>query len=544
MVGVPGRSKGCNTCVQRKIKCDQLTPTCGNCQKSNRLCTGYKRKLAYVFSKDVKLPELAGSNPEEATVVHHGRWRKAKAPQPAQTQLQLGELLHHGGIVALSRISRQVHSETAWRQQFHYLFLDYLAPSGVRELPRSVVSLNWLFQMQEGSIQSPALEASIAAFSAARIGRIYNDPDLVHQSRSVYMSCLERLRYALSNPQTRLSEETLAACVALSLYELTEATPGGENAFAMHQRGAMSLLELRGASACASPLSHDIFLGLRSIAVTTSLINRSQTFLSRPEWNEEPWKVFPKTPFDKLTDQLLSIPPIHRQYDELRFENNINVLRDGLLEIIAKFRVINSKLRSIYRDFEISVSGPLYSPELSKIDSRLDNAELGKVYPVSLYFPAFYVAQFTCTYWSAVMAVEIQLDEIYFRLAAAAEPPISLSAPPSDAGDSDPSQPFAATTSDGGNSGHFSAAECDRRAREHSATWKTMARNICQSTEFFLQPQYGGVGALTMLSFLGGCISCMQNSPQEWSREIAWILDWIIDIKSRFHIVATKLKEN
>ncbi|KAF2090564.1 hypothetical protein K490DRAFT_61884 [Saccharata proteae CBS 121410] len=39
MVGVP-KSKGCRTCIDRKIKCDETWPTCGNCQKSQKYCPG------------------------------------------------------------------------------------------------------------------------------------------------------------------------------------------------------------------------------------------------------------------------------------------------------------------------------------------------------------------------------------------------------------------------------------------------------------------------------------------------------------------------
>ncbi|PUU75460.1 hypothetical protein B9Z19DRAFT_926392, partial [Tuber borchii] len=47
MVGVPGRSKGCNTCRKRKIRCDQKRPECGNCIKSNRACAGYHRAVVF-----------------------------------------------------------------------------------------------------------------------------------------------------------------------------------------------------------------------------------------------------------------------------------------------------------------------------------------------------------------------------------------------------------------------------------------------------------------------------------------------------------------
>lgn len=39
----PGHpSKACSTCKIRKVKCDLVHPTCGNCVKSKRICLGYQ----------------------------------------------------------------------------------------------------------------------------------------------------------------------------------------------------------------------------------------------------------------------------------------------------------------------------------------------------------------------------------------------------------------------------------------------------------------------------------------------------------------------
>lgn len=65
MVGVPGRSKGCVTCLKRRLKvrsatrvndniligpqCDEGKPTCRRCEKSGYCCKGYNRKLDVRF---------------------------------------------------------------------------------------------------------------------------------------------------------------------------------------------------------------------------------------------------------------------------------------------------------------------------------------------------------------------------------------------------------------------------------------------------------------------------------------------------------------
>jgi hypothetical protein len=74
-----------------------------------------------------------------------------------------------------------------FQQQLHYIYLEYNLPTEMldKSCPASIVTRNWLLKLRDVPIQSPALEASIAAFFAAQVGRKNNDMDLVHQSRSL-----------------------------------------------------------------------------------------------------------------------------------------------------------------------------------------------------------------------------------------------------------------------------------------------------------------------------------------------------------------------
>lgn len=224
-----------------------------------------------MLSRDIGLADVAEPIRGETTVTHHGRWRRTKSEQPPFAIYQQAETRSTGPHrPAPMRLTRQASTNAAYRQQFHYLFLNDYFPEEMLEAnrPKFLVITNWLLQLQEHVIQSPALEISIAAFFAARIGRKYHDINLVHKSRSMYVIGLRHVQRALSNPQTRLSDETLAACMGLSFYELTESPGGMSSAYATHQRGALLLLQQRGPNADASPLGHSLFLGLRELMVS------------------------------------------------------------------------------------------------------------------------------------------------------------------------------------------------------------------------------------------------------------------------------------
>jgi hypothetical protein len=136
----------------------------------------------------VSLADLAEPRREETTVTYQGRWRRTKSQQASLATYQAADpsRVWTDRSPSLS-LGRQVSPNTMFRQQLHYIYLDYNFPTEMlgKNRPKSVGTRNWLLQLQDEVIQSPALDASIAAFFAAKVGRKNNDMDLVHQSRSM-----------------------------------------------------------------------------------------------------------------------------------------------------------------------------------------------------------------------------------------------------------------------------------------------------------------------------------------------------------------------
>jgi hypothetical protein len=232
----------------------------------------------------------------------------------------------------------------------------------------------------------------------------------------------------------------------------------------------------------------------------------------------------PKTRLDELDDALFDLPAILKQLDEISHEENQTALQDGFRDIIAKFLKVESTMEGLYRNFENSVSGPLYWSELSTLESHLDDETLGKVFPVSFHFPAFVVAQVVTTYWSGIMAVHHNLMFTYDKLASIESSTAFTSAAGS---------PLSSTTD---SSSLNSVVPSYLRSHEHRNTWVSMVRNICQSAEYFLQDQMGELGSLTVLTLLSGCISCFGSSPDTCNREVSWIIDVMEEIKRKFRL--------
>jgi hypothetical protein len=122
-------------------------------------------------------------------VTYQGRWKRLQ-PQDAPHATYKPADFQHITTDDYSSLThgKQLSAHAAFRQQLHYVYMDYTLPARMLDKGRrqSVASRNWLFQLQDVAIQSPALEASIAALFAANIGRTTKDVDLIQKSRSMY----------------------------------------------------------------------------------------------------------------------------------------------------------------------------------------------------------------------------------------------------------------------------------------------------------------------------------------------------------------------
>ncbi|KAJ5912357.1 C6 zinc finger domain protein [Penicillium tannophilum] len=510
MVGVPGRSKACNTCLQRKIKCDQGPVPCKQCRSSNRLCTGYQRRRGYVFSENVVLPSSTAL--EESSVTYQGRWRRAEPRQTGKAAPVTRTVSLPQYIPSPSLSCMQVPTHVVLREQFHYIFMNRHMPAELWDSRPHYSVSNWLLLLQGRTIQSPALEMSATAFFAARVGHMHGDREMVYRSRSIYIDGLAQLQQALRNPLSRLSDETLAACMALSFYEISEGPPGSGNAYGTHSKGAVNLLKMRGPEACGeSALGHALFLALRIQTILQSLDNRRPSFVSEPEWMDKPWSTTPKSHVDRLWDRLTDIVRVNVKFDEALqdFHQNSNLLQAGLEAVRLECLKIHADLQALYEGFEQTISGPLYWPELSTLEAHdtLNDDEQPKLFPVSFHFSGFLVAQFLVTYWSGMMLLHRQLAATYSQMAA------------------------------------FDAFVFLPQSQEAASTIYTMVTNTCQSVEYLSQPQMGGAGLLAIIAPLRGCKPALKSVAvlrnEDLSREIAWVRESIARTQRRFNFDIT-----
>ena len=80
---------------------------------------------------------------------------------------------------------------------------------------------------------------------------------------------LRELGKALKDKEQLYRDETLAACVALALYEVVECPAESDKGLVTHSDGCMKLIEARGPEAHTGDVGHLLFLSCRFSSVCT-----------------------------------------------------------------------------------------------------------------------------------------------------------------------------------------------------------------------------------------------------------------------------------
>ncbi len=241
------------------MQCGLQRPQCAQCINSNRLCTGYQRQHVFIVNQDVPNGNRHAKTSTTVTV--------ATDADPSGCQPEQGPLVPDGIPLGKLKKGRQklpqpssVSPVPAYRQMLFDCFMRSYVP--VDELGPEK-TLNWLGLLTELPNQPPALTTAMLALSLSQIGKINQDEHLSKESLKHYTLGLNELHKALYDPAQVQSDETLAACFLISMYELLECPAGDKYAYATHNKGCARLIQLRGPKAWRKGFAHSLFLAIR-----------------------------------------------------------------------------------------------------------------------------------------------------------------------------------------------------------------------------------------------------------------------------------------
>lgn len=242
--------------------------------------------------------------------------------------------------------------------------------------------------------------------------------------------------------------------------------------------------------------------------IQQAFTERRPTYLARPEWIENPFKHRPKPMFQRLLDLVVIVPNIIADgYRLLKgplegtevIDRRVMLLT--MLGLIDRCWRVDTQLQTFYKNLEADSLGPVYWPELSMdTDGGETEVHLGKVFPVAFQYLDLRTAHICLMYWACMAILWSGMGLMYQLLegVAAANAISTNEETPGRALDITQLPPL-----------------------EHRKDVASLARNICQSVEFFMKDEHLGLGARAAVFPLKVAIEILHDSPG-CERELLW----------------------
>ncbi|KPI36678.1 uncharacterized protein AB675_10024 [Cyphellophora attinorum] len=351
MVGIP-RSKGCRTCVTRRVRCDLGKPTCQNCAKGNREClyseglkfvneaTKLKRKFEHrdkdqdaggsllVFETDATTsssnnattesledsspedqltPFTYGSNPTNEPVHYKENavlsFVEKSSWMPATETLDFGIQAYNDDV--LEDASNGLHSHAndmdiaamilapnlIQDQLFSMMHRSMFPPAQVDSVPQQMKSHGlWFKRLPPLTGTNKLLDSAVRAVSLAHMGRLQGNRSILEESRPWYGSTLRQLNSAIADGTAGMAPETLAATILLSFYEMFASNSNAS--WVQHAGGAGALMRIRGPDVHRFGFDREMYIAYRHTIIIEAAQRDEPCFLAEPEWRELSRSIF------------------------------------------------------------------------------------------------------------------------------------------------------------------------------------------------------------------------------------------------------------
>ncbi|KAH8879277.1 hypothetical protein GQ53DRAFT_849731 [Thozetella sp. PMI_491] len=259
--GMP--SRGCGTCRQRRVKCDERKPTCFRCEKARRICTGYRSEFELMHRNENKALErrmrttIKGEAPALKANVEFGIWIRTSS---GNWDLTAGE--DSGTAPRYGRLTPSLSVSLEEQASCHFASNFILVPvngasEGMFEFLLPLISV--------AASRSPLRHAFRAcAFASLGGTQLAEGVDLPALAMEQHSKALTQTHLALSDPQMAKSDGVVAAVMLLVLFENMMATRDmGLLAWRSHVEGAVSIIKSRGKEQFQSKTGRRLFQAVR-----------------------------------------------------------------------------------------------------------------------------------------------------------------------------------------------------------------------------------------------------------------------------------------
>lgn len=195
-------------------QCDTLTPSCSQCIRAGRNCTGYRSEADMMFRDQTKHYGNKDRTQNETGIVVSKQKRKAiratdiENPSSQSTTTQVMEM--ETSIPFYFELYTPVEDQAA-----NYFFHNYVLEDGSTNGP-----FQYIHSIYNNEIIGPAMADSIESLGLVGLANFWQSPELKIQANRKYNSALRQVSSRLRNEEEAKEDQTLVAVMLLGLYEV------------------------------------------------------------------------------------------------------------------------------------------------------------------------------------------------------------------------------------------------------------------------------------------------------------------------------------
>ncbi|KAH6890326.1 hypothetical protein B0T10DRAFT_402895 [Thelonectria olida] len=382
-------SKGCSNCRERKIRCDQKEPSCGQCEKRQQTCPGYRNLVDLMFrdesSRVISKAEKHRSHPRKKTQtpdanspslsprpvpstapkatksktrppvsIRRKRLREpvlavltprsTGSPSQASTDsndgdIEAGDCCHDDSFNDHTLMDCALSPELQEKGEGIFFSRYVAADQGCQNY--SFIYDVWKPPGSAHDRQDDIVTNSLTAVGLLGFAQVTHSLDTMTQSRHTYYRALQRTQTALRDPVAAIKDTTLLAVLILGTYEFVSGhSPQTRRAWQVHVNGAATLASMRGAAQFRTKAGIRMFIMLSQ----SVLISCIQSDLPMPQAMvdlsaELQPALIAESPIWRVVD------PIYRAL-QVRYDIKIGKL-EKLEEMVDKLSAIDDEFAEI-----------------------------------------------------------------------------------------------------------------------------------------------------------------------------------------------------
>lgn len=267
------RALGCSLCVQRRVKCDEGRPHCGNCLKYGAECPGFNKSLIFVAAKTHRTRKTRVEDSTKQRSLHVTTTSSSDRSSSPSTE--------DNGLVLQSKAPSQLQK----LPPYHVVFEDFSSPQNVQIQMLTEVTAyfnsrlsshpgispvtpvtDWLTEIGNRAYPSTLLTTCAQSLLVHQMGLKLQNPAMLMYSRDAYGRALPMLQASLRHPEAWSSSDTLCSAIILAFFELFNGTDG--ESWMQHAKGVSRLMQLRGPSRHQDKFDRTMLTAFQGILVS------------------------------------------------------------------------------------------------------------------------------------------------------------------------------------------------------------------------------------------------------------------------------------